>query len=138
MFYRQGGGANYINPQYDTVYVDYAGGATAWLPVVRGNWVAVNLCRAAITFGTSASSVVDKMPQAPECVALLELKQFGGQRDGEAWPIDQWQNLVVATGRRINMDGFLRLRLLSFNNLDGNGVAMGLQVNRTGDSGVDV
>jgi hypothetical protein len=138
MFYRPGGGTRYINPQYDMVYVDYVGGVTGWLPVARGNWVAVNACRASINFMNASQSDVTKMAVAPECIVLLEQKQFGGQKDAEAWPIDQWQNLVVATGRRVNMDGWWRLRLTSLNTLDGNGVAMALQVNRTGDSGVDV
>lgn len=136
MFYRPGGSAKAINRQYDTVYVDFVDGATDWLPVSRGNWVAINICRALLTFQSPASSILTKMAVAPECAVLLEQKQFGGPDNG-AWPVDQWQNLVVATGRRVNMDGWWRLRLLSLNNSDGNGVALGLQVNRTGDSGVD-
>jgi hypothetical protein len=137
LFYRQGGSASRINAQQDTVYADFIGGATGWLPAVRGNWVAVNICRASIVFGSPAQSVINKNAMAPECVVLLELKQFGGQKDAEAWPIDQWQNMVVATGRRISMDGAIRLRILNLNNSDGSGICMGLQVNRTGDSGVD-
>lgn len=138
MFYRQGGIAKAINRQYDTVYADFINGATGWLPVARGNWVAVNVCRATIAFGTPASSIVTKNSIAPECVVALEHKQFGGQTDAEAWPVDSWENQVVATGHRVNMDGWVRLRLLNLNSADGSGIAMGLQVNRTGDSGVEV
>lgn len=139
MFYRQGGSTKAINRQYDSVYVDTIGMATGWLPVSRGNWVAVHVARAAITFQNAAQSLVTKSGVAPNAEVWLEQKQVGGQgNDAEAWPLDRWQNIVVASGRRINADGWVRLRLVNFNSLDGSGLAMALQVNRTGDNGADV
>jgi hypothetical protein len=135
MFYRPGGSANRINAQYDEVYADFIGGATGWLPVNKGDWIAVNVARASIAYNNAASSVVSKVPQAPEAQILMEMKTIGGQADAEAWPIDQWQNLIVATGRRAHRAGYVRLRVLNINNVDGTGVAMALQVNRTGDPG---
>ena len=84
----------------------------------------------------SAQSQVTKSPIAMEAQVLLELKMFGGEKDFEAWPIDQWQNLVVATDRRAHRAGWVRLRVVNINNSDGTGVAMALQVSRTGESGV--
>ena len=138
MFFRPGGTVRAPNRQYDVVYVDFADGATDWLPVARGNLVAVNVCRASIEYTNAVVSRVIKTDVAPECVVLLENKQFGYMRDNEAWPIDRWQNLVVATSRRPSLDGWWRLRLLNVNNMDGTGIALTMQVNRTGDSGVDV
>jgi hypothetical protein len=135
MFYRQGGSASRINAQYDAVYVDFVGGATAWLPISKGNVIAVNIARASILFGTSAQSTVTKSPVAPEAQILMEYKMFGGDADEEAWPIDQWQNMVVATDRRAHGNGWVRLRAASINNADGTGVAMALQVSRSGDPG---
>jgi hypothetical protein len=135
MFYRQGGNSKAINRQYDSVYSDAVNGATGWLPVHKGDTVAVNVCRASIAYGSAASSVVTKTAVAPECSVLMELKEFGGQSDAEAWPVDQWQNMVVAASRIANKDGWVRLRLLNVNNVDGTGVAMALQVSRTGNSG---
>lgn len=135
MFYRQGGGSKAINRQYDSVYSDAVNGATGWLPVHKGDTVAVNIARASIAFGSAAASVVTKTPIAGEYSAILELKEFGGQSDVEAWPVDQWQNMVVATSRIINKDGWLRLRLVNINNTDGTGIAMALQVNRSGNAG---
>jgi hypothetical protein len=91
--------------------------------------------RASIEFKDTATSIVSKTPTAPEAQLLLEMKTLGGQQDEESWPIDQWQNTVVATGMRAHRAGFVRLRVLNINNLDGTGVAMALQVSRTGDSG---
>lgn len=135
MLYRPGGFGDRINVQYDEVYTDRIGGATGWLPCNRGDWIGVNICRASINFSSVASSIVTKEHTAPEVQALLEMKTIGGQRDEESWPIDQWQNLVVATGMRVHRAGFVRLRVLNINNADGTGVAMALQVNRTGDGG---
>lgn len=137
MFYRKGGQSKALSQQIDVVYTDAVGGCTAWLPVARGNWVAVNACRASIQFNSPITSLVTKTPVAPECTIIYEQKG-GGDKDVEAWPIDQWQNMVVATGRRVNFDGYVRLRLVAINMLDGMGVSLGLQVNRTGDNGVDV
>jgi hypothetical protein len=135
MFYRPGGASQRINVQYDEVYADTIGGATGFLPVNKGDWIAINVSRASINFVNSASSIVSKTPTAPEVQLLLEMKTIGGQSNEEAWPIDQWQNAVVATGLRAHRAGFIRLRILNINNLDGTGIAMALQVSRTGDSG---
>ncbi len=136
MFYRPGGSDTRINSSYDEVYSDQVNGATGWLPVNRGDWLAVNVVRASIDFVNAASSVVKKTPQAPQVVAVLEMKTIGGQADLEAWPIDRWQDLLVATGMQIHRAGFVRLRILSINNQDGTGAAMALQVNRNGNMGV--
>ena len=134
MFYRPGGGQR-INPQYDMVYADFINGATAWCPVNKGDTIAVNVARAALTFQTVAQSLVTKSAVAPEVQILMELKMFGGDPDAAAWPIDQWQNMVVATSRRASRAGWTRLRIININNSDGTGVAMALQITRTGDSG---
>lgn len=135
-FYRPGGNAKRINAQYDEVYVDFAGGATGWLPVNKGDWVGVKIARASINFVNAASSTVTKVPQFAEATILMEQKTLGGQSDAEAWPIDQWQNAIVSTGRRVHDAGWVRLRVLNINSQDGTGVAMHLQVSRTGDPGV--
>jgi len=70
------------------VYSDQIGGATAWLPIAKGDTIAVNIARASIVYGSPVASQVLKSPLAPECAALLELKMFGGDKDNEAWPID--------------------------------------------------
>ena len=135
MFYRPGGYGDRINVQYDEVYTDFIDGATGWLPCNRGDWIAVNIARASIEFTSTASSVVTKEVTAPEVQVLLELKSIGGPQHKESWPIDQWQNIVVATGVRVHRAGFVRLRVLNINNTDGTGVAMALQVTRTADTG---
>jgi len=135
MFYRPGGSAKAINRQYDTVYTDTIGGATGWLPVSSGNQIAVNVSRASIVFGNSAASAVTPTPIAPEVQVLLELKLYGGDPDAAARPIDQWQNMVVATDRRAHRDGWVRLRVVNINNADGTGVLLDLQINRKGDVG---
>lgn len=135
MLYRKGGSSTRINTQYDEVYADFIDGATGWLAINKGDWIAVNVCRASIIFDNPATSVVLKATTAPEVQMLLELKMFGGDVDGAAYPIDQWQNTVVATGLRGHRSGWVRLRILNINNIDGTGVAMALQISRTGDSG---
>jgi hypothetical protein len=95
----------------------------------------VNICRASIAFTTPAASKVTKSPVAYEALILLEMKMFGGDSDSEAWPIDNWSNVVVATDRRAHRAGWVRLRLVNVNNADGTGVAMALQISRTGESG---
>lgn len=132
MFYRPGGTVKAPNRQYDMVYADFIGGATDWLPVSKGNVIAVNACRASIVFASSAKSQVTKSPLAYEAQLLLELKMFGGDNDAAAWPIDQWQNVVVATERHAHCGGWVRLRIVNVNNSDGTGVAMALQISRTG------
>lgn len=117
------------------VYSDAIGGATGWLAINKGDTIAVNIVRASIVFGSSAQSRVTKSPVAPEVQTLLELKMFGGDADDEAWPIDQWQNMVVATDRRAHRAGWVRLRIVNLNNGDGTGVAMALQISRTGETG---
>lgn len=138
MFYRPGGGTKPINQQYDMVYTDVVGDATGWLQINKGNIIGVNISRASIVFQSSAKSTVLKSPVAPEVQVLMELKMFGGDTNAEAWPIDQWQNMVVATERRAHRAGWVRLRVVNLNNGDGTGVALALQVSRTGDSGSDV
>jgi hypothetical protein len=135
MFYRPGGSNTRINPQQDTVYSDTVNGATGWLPVSKGNEIAVNVSRASLVFGSVAQSVITPSPLAPEAQILMEMKVFGGEPDASARPIDQWQNLVVATSRRAHRDGWVRLRILNINNADSTGVVMDLQVSRTGESG---
>lgn len=135
MFYRPGGAAKRINAQYDEVYADFIGGATGWLAVNKGDTVAVNLARAAINFTNNAQSTVIKSAVAPEVQILLEMKTIGGQSDVEAWPIDQWQNMIVATSRRAVRAGWVRLRIININNSDGTGVGMALQISRTGETG---
>ena len=137
MFYRPGGFPNRINVQYDECYVDFIQGATGWLPVNKDDWIAVNVSRATINYVDPATSRVLKTSVAPEVQILLEMKTIGGQQDGESWPIDQWQNTVVATGLRAHRAGYVRLRVLNINNLDGTGVALALQVTRTGSNGAN-
>ena len=134
MFYRPGGTAKAPSRQYDLVYVDFIGGATDWLPVNKGDSLAVNICRAAITFNNAAQSPVTNSAVAPEVQVLLEHKVQAGF-GFDPFPIDQWQNMVVATDRRVHRAGWVRLRIVNINNGDGTGVAMALQVSRTGESG---
>lgn len=135
MFYRPGGSAKRINAQYDSVYVDFIGGHTGWLPINKGDTIAVNVCRAALTFQTPAQSLVTASAVMPEVQVLMELKIFGGDPDASARPVDQWQNMVVATSRRAHRAGYVRLRVVNINNGDGTGVVMDMQVSRTGESG---
>lgn len=135
MFYRPGGSAKRINTQYDSVYSDTIGDATGWLPVSKGNNISVNIARAAIAFVTAAQSTVTPSPIAPEVQIVMEMKIFGGDTNAMAMPLDTWQNLVVATSRRANRDGWVRLRIVNINNADGTGVRMDMQVSRAGDSG---
>lgn len=134
MFYRPGGTSKAPNRQQDYVYADQIGGATDWLPVNKGDTIAVNIARASIVFQTAAQSQVTSTPVAPEVQVVMELLVLGGAAP-LTFPIDQWQNMVVATSRRAHRAGFTRLRVLNINNGDGTGVAMALQVSRTGDSG---
>lgn len=135
MFYRPGGAANRINQQYDFVYSDVVDGATGWLPIAKGDTIAVNCCFATIVFGSSAASVVNKSAFAAQASILLEMKMFGGEANAEAWPIDSWQNILVATSRRAHRNGWVRLRLLNIDAAAGGGAAMALQISRTGESG---
>jgi len=135
LFYRPGGTSKAPNRQYDMCYADFINGATDWLPVNKGDTIAVNAARAAITFQTIAQSLITKSAVAPEVQILMELKMFGGDPDAAAWPVDQWQNMVVATSRRAVRAGWVRLRIININNSDGTGVAMALQISRTGETG---
>lgn len=135
MFYRAGGTSKAPNRQYDWCYADFIGGATDWLPVNKGDTIAVNICRASLAFQSPAQSVVTNTPNAPEVQVLLELKIYGGDPDASAFPADQWQNLVVATSRRAHRAGWVRLRIVNINNGDGTGVSLALQISRTGESG---
>lgn len=138
MLYRPGGNATRISQQNDTVYADQIGGATGWLPVSKGNMVAINIARASLLFQNAAQSVITTSPNAPEVQVLMEMKVYGGDPDGAARPVDQWQNIIVATSRRANRNGYMRLRIININNSDGTGVVMDMLVNRTGDNGVAV
>lgn len=135
MFYRPGGSASRINAQYDTVFSNVVGGATGWLPVYEGNSIAINIARAALTFQSAAKSQITPSPAAPEVQVIMEMKLFGGDNNDAARPIDQWQNIVVATSRRAHRDGWARLRILNINSVDGTGVVMDMQVSRNGDKG---
>jgi len=135
-FYRPGGAGDRINAQQDTVYVDFVGGATGWMPINKGDNIAVNICRAAITLQTPPlQTFFTASPVAPEVSILMECKMFGSEPDGAARPIDQWQNVIVATSRGAHRAGWVRLRVLNINNGDGTGVVMDLQISRTGESG---
>lgn len=135
MFYRPGGNAKRINAQYDTAYADFIGGATGWLPVNKGDTIAVNVSRASLTFQTPAQSAITPSAVAPEVQVLMELKLYGGDPDASARPIDQWQNMVVATSRRAHRAGWARLRIVNINNGDGTGAVLDMQVSRTGETG---
>lgn len=134
MFYRPGGTAGAPNRQQDYVYADFIGGATAWLPVNKGDNIAINICRASIVFQTPAQSQINVSPVAPEAQILMELRMQGGAAPIDA-PIDSWQNVVVATSRGAHRAGWVRLKVLNINNGDGTGVLMALQISRTGESG---
>jgi hypothetical protein len=134
-FYRPGGSTKSINRQYDTVYADAAGLATGWLPINKGDNIAVNIARASIAFVNAATSTVTMSPIAPEATVLMEMRMFGSDPGVTAWPVDQWQNTVVATSRRAHRAGWVRLRILAVNNGDGTGINMALLISRTGESG---
>ena len=135
MFYRPGGNAKRINAQYDTVYADFIGGATGWLPINKGDTISINICRAALTFQTVAASLITPSPVAPEVQVIMETKIYGGDKDVSARPVDQWQNMVVATSRRAHRAGWMRLRIVNINNSDATGVVMDMQISRTGETG---
>jgi hypothetical protein len=135
LFYRPGGSTKAINRQYDACYADAAGLATGWLPVSKGDTIAVNIARASIAFVNAASSTVTMSPIAPEAAVLMEMRMFGADPAATSWPIDQWQNMVVATSRRAHRNGWVRLRILAINATDGTGINMALQISRTGDVG---
>jgi hypothetical protein len=134
-FYRPGGSSKAINRQYDAIYADAAGLATGWLPTHKGDTIAVNIARASIVFVNPATSTVTMSPIAPEATVLMEMRMFGADPQATLWPIDQWQNMVVATSRRAHRAGWVRLRILAINNGDGTGINMALQISRTGDVG---
>lgn len=134
MFYRPGGTDKAPNRQQDYVYADFIGGATDWLPIHKGDTIAVNIARASIVFQTPAQSQVTASAVAPEVQILFECRMLGGAAP-LTMPIDQWQNMVVATSRRAVRDGSVRLKIININNSDGTGVLMALQITRTGDSG---
>lgn len=134
MFYRPGGTDKAPNRQQDYVYADFIGGSTDWLPINKGDTIAVNVARASIVYGSPAQSQVTTSPIAPEVQVLMETKMLGGSAS-LTFPIDQWQNMVVATDRRAHRAGWVRLRIVNINNNDGTGVAMALQISRTGESG---
>ena len=101
----------------------------------KGDTIAVNIARASIVFGNSVASQVTASPIMPEAQILMELKMQGGDKDAAAMPIDQWQNMVVATDRRSKRAGWVRLRIVNINNGDGTGIVMALQISRTGETG---
>lgn len=132
MFYRPGGSDTRIGTQFDEVYTDTVDGATGWLPVNNGNMIGVNVARASIAYNNAASSVVTRVVEAPEVVIVMEMKFNGSDTP---WPVDSWQNMVVATSRSAPRDGWVRLRVLNINNQDGTGVSMAMQVSRNGNMG---
>jgi len=134
-FYRPGGSGTRLNAQQDYVYTDNVGDATGWLPIQKGDSIAVNVCHASINYQSAAASVVTKSPFNVAGQVVLEMKMFGGEADGEAWPIDLWQNLLVATDRRAHRAGWVRLRLISIDASAGGGAALALQISRTGETG---
>lgn len=127
MFYRPGGSATRIGVQIDEVYTDTVDGATGWLQVVTGNVIGINIARATIQYVNAASSIVSRNLQSPEAVVVLEMKTLG---DGDPWPIDTWQNLIVATSRKANRNGWVRLRIVNINDMNGDGVSMAMQISR--------
>ena len=135
MFYRPGGSATRISVQNDTVYADSVNGATGWLPVSKGNTISVNIARASLAFVTAAASTITPSYVAPEAQVVMEMKMYGGDPDSSARPIDQWQNIVVASSRRAHREGWVRLRIVNINNSEGTGVVMDMQIARTGDVG---
>lgn len=128
-FYRPGGTAKAPNRQQDFVYTDAIDGATDWLPVSKGDTIAVNIARAALVFGTIAQSQIVASPIAPEAQVVLEQKMLGGPAP-VTFPIDQWQNLVVATSRVAHRQGWVRLVVVNINNSDSTGVSMSLEIGR--------
>jgi hypothetical protein len=134
MFYRPGGTDKAPNRQQDYVYADFIGGQTDWLPVNKGDTIAINIARASIVYNTPAQSQVTTSAIMPEVQILMEMCMQGGPA-AITFPVDQWQNMVVATSRRAQRAGFIRLRIVNINNADGTGVMMALQVTRTGDDG---
>lgn len=134
MFYRPGGTAQAPNRQQDYVYADFIGAATDWLPINKGDTIAVNIARASIVFSSPAQSQVTCSAFAYEAQILLECKLLGGSAP-LTMPIDQWQNVVVATSRRAQRAGWVRLKIININNSDGTGIQMGLQISRTGETG---
>lgn len=135
MFYRPGGSNTRINAQYDSVYADFVGAASGWLPVSKGNTISINIARASLVFQSTAQSTIVPSAVAPEVQVLMEMRMFNGDPDQSARPIDQWQNMVVASSRRAHRDGWVRLRIANINNGDATGVVMDMQVSRTGDAG---
>jgi hypothetical protein len=135
LFYRPGGSSTRVNTQNDTVYADSVNGATGWLPVSKGNTISVNIARASLTFVTAAASIITPSYVAPEAQVVMEMKMYGGDPDSSARPIDQWQNIVVASSRRAHREGWVRLRIVNINNSEGTGVVMDMQIARTGDVG---
>ncbi len=117
------------------MYADYVGGATGWLPVSKGNTISVNIARASLVFVTAAASIITPNVNAPEVQVVMEMKMYGGDPDASARPIDQWQNIVVATSRRAHREGWIRLRIVNINNSESTGVVMDMQIARTGDVG---
>lgn len=134
MFYRPGGSDSRVAQQFDEVFTDVVDGATGWLPVNSGNMIGVNIARASIIYDSAASSKVTRTAEAPEVVVLMEMSFGGG--DADSWPIDEWQNMVVAASRRAHRDGWVRLRVTNINQQNGDGVSMALQVSRNGNVGV--
>lgn len=116
------------------MYVDAIGGATDWLPVSKGDTIAVNVARASLAFVSAAQSTITATPIAPEVQVVMEQKVLGGSSP-IVFPIDQWQNMVVATSRRAHRQGWVRLKVLNLNNGDGTGVSMSLEISRTGETG---
>lgn len=116
------------------MYADFIGGATDWLPVSKGDNIAVNIARASLTFSTPADSKITGTPVAGEYQVVMEQKVVGGPSP-IIFPIDSWQNLVVATSRNVHRQGWVRLKIVNINNGDGTGISMSLEISRTGVTG---
>lgn len=134
MFYRPGGTSKAPNRQQDYVYADFIGAVTDYLPVNKGDTIAVNIARASIAFSSPQQSTVTCTPLAPEAQVVMELQMLGGIPP-LTMPVDEWQNVVVATSRRAVRAGFVRLKILNINNGDGTGIMMAMQISRTGETG---
>lgn len=128
MFYRQGGSASRINTQFDEVYADFIDGATGWMPVSNGNEIAINIARASITYVSSAASAVKRSALAPQTVVVLEMKTTG---NGDSFPINSWQNVLVALKQVAARNGWVRLRIVNIDTASGgDGLSMSIQISR--------
>jgi hypothetical protein len=112
LFYRPGSGKR-ISRQEDEIFTDTEGNSTAWLPCQKGDVVGVTASKAALlTTPNPTIFTIQKFPQYPIATFILELKA-GGALDIEAYPLDQWENALVAESVAIVRPGFFRVRVAS-------------------------